>query len=112
MNKKSRFLILFAVWAMLSFIIANVSAQEINVDSMDNEELTALIMQILNKLQQEEDPEAKITETPDAAGSETVEEDIQIMIYENKKLTVEALPGYMFIHKPSAGSEEGSTDPE
>ncbi len=102
--KKSAFLILFSVLVMLSFSIISVSAQEINVDNLDNEQLTALLLQILGKLQQEEEPEAEPQMTPaptatpvPAAEPETIEEVIRITIYDNKKLMIEALPGYMFI---------------
>ena len=102
--KKSAFLILFSVLVMLFFSIISVSAQEINVDNLDNEQLTTLLLQILDKLRQEEEPEAETQVTPAptaapvrAAESETIEEVIQITIYDNKKLIIEALPGYMFI---------------
>ena len=102
--KKSAFLILFSVLVMLFFSIISVSAQEINVDNLDNEQLTTLLLQILDKLRQEEEPESEVSETPaptaapvPAAEPETIEEVIQITIYDNKKLIIEALPGYMFI---------------
>ena len=110
------------VLVVLVFTIASVSAQEdIDVDSMDNEQLTTLLLQILNKLQQEEapavetDPESvkpaseEATAVP-AADPETIEEIFQITIYDNKKLIVEALPEYMFIQKPVGGSD-GSSEP-
>ena len=121
MNKKSRFLILFTVLAMLSFIIASVSAQEIDVDSMDNEQLTALLMQILDKLQQQEGPEKEVQVTPKPAVTEVpsaeperIEEALQITVYDNKKLIVESLPAYMFIQptqppKPDSPSKTGGS---
>ena len=104
MRNRRFFLVLSAVLAMFAFLFVSASAQDIDVEGMDNEQLTALLMQILTKLQQEEEPEAEISETPAptaapvrAADPEAIEEVIQITIYENKKLIVEALPGYMFI---------------
>ena len=116
--------ILFMVLVMLVFTIASVSAQEeINVDSMDNEQLTTLLLQILNKLQQEEDPAAETdpeTVKPEipaeatavpAAATETIEEVFQITIYDNKKLIIEALPEYMFI-QPTKESKPEKTGPD
>ena len=104
MRNRRFFLVLSAVLAMFAFLFVSASAQDIDIEGMDNEQLTALLMQILTKLQQEEEPEAEISETPAptaapvrAADPEAIEEVIQITIYENKKLIVEALPGYMFI---------------
>ena len=104
MRNRRFFLVLSAVLAMFAFLFVSASAQDIDIEGMDNEQLTALLMQILTKLQQEEEPEAEISETPAptaapvrAAEPETIEEVIQITIYDNKKLIVEALPGYMFI---------------
>ena len=104
MRNRRFFLVLSAVLAMFAFLFVSASAQDIDIEGMDNEQLTALLMQILTKLQQEEEPETEISETPAptaapvrAADPEAIEEVIQITIYENKKLIVEALPGYMFI---------------
>ena len=119
MNKKSRFLILFTVLAMLSFIIASVSAQEIDVDSMDNEQLTALLMQILDKLQQQEGPEKEVQVTPELAVTEVssaeperIEEVLQITVYDNKKLIVESLPAYMFIQPTQPPSPQENKKPD
>ena len=64
MNKKSSFLIFFTVLAMLSFIIVSVSAQEIDVDSMDNAELMTLLHTIIQKLDQAEEAAATPEPTP------------------------------------------------
>ena len=116
-------ILLFTITVVLMIIYVPISAQEIDVDSMNNEQLTTLLLQILNKLQQEEEPEAVTPETPaaatavSAADPEAIEEVVQITIYENKKLTVEALPGYMFIQptkepkpEPESESENPHTD--
>ena len=124
MKNKRCFLILLAVIALLTVSAASAFGQEIDVDNMDNEQLTTLLMQILNKLQQEEepapetDPEVQETPAPTAASvpevdPEAIEEVIQITIYENKKLMVEALPGYMFIQptrEPKQDSNGGQTE--
>ena len=119
--------VLLAVLVMLMVSLVSVSAQEIDVNSMDNEQLTALLMQILYMLQQEEEPAAD--PAPEAGSQETpvpvIETDPEMMIfsvYDNKKLTVEALPAYMFIQptkppEPEPQPESGSkpkqdTEPE
>lgn len=113
MKGKGFILVLLMVLMAIAFSILTVSAQDVDVENMDNEQLTALLLQILEILQQEEDPavEAVSPETSAKAvgDSETIEEVIQITIYDNKKLTVEALPAYMFIQptkEPKPESEE------
>ena len=115
MNKGKISLIIFAVLAVLTVFIFSASAQEIDVDSMDNEQLTALLLQILNKIQQEEAAEAgsdteSVPEVP-AADPERNEEAIQFTVYDNKKLIIESLPGYLFIQKsPEKEEQEPETD--
>ena len=105
-------ILLFTITVVLMIIYVPISAQEIDVDSMNNEQLTTLLLQILNKLQQEEEPEAVTPETPAAADPEAIDEVVQITIYENKKLTVEALPGYMFIQPTKEPKPEPKSEPE
>ena len=106
MKRMSILLFMSTVMFMLSFIC--VSAQQIDVDHMNNEQLTTLLLQILDKLQLEETQaadtasEAKSSETPVPTAApapviETEPETMTFSVYENKKLTVEALPAYMFI---------------
>ena len=82
--------------------------EEIDVETMDNAELMALLQAIMQKLETDgsaepvsegtaEEPVVNLTEEPAPARFE---------IYENKKITVEALPAYMFIQKPTGGSEK------
>ncbi len=101
--------------------VISASAQEIDVDSMDNEQLTALLLQIMDKLQQQDGPEKEVQETPEPAVTEVpsaeperIEEVIQITVYENKKLIVESLPAYMFIQptqppEPDSPSKAGGS---
>ena len=108
MKKRHSFLIIIAVLSMLIFSASFVSAQEIDVETMDNAELMALLQAIMQKLETDgsaepvsegtaEEPVVNLTEEPAPARFE---------IYENKKITVEALPAYMFIQKPTGGSEK------
>lgn len=113
MKKNDLILLIFALITVFMLSAGSASAQDIDVDSMDNEQLTALLMQILNKLEQEEAPETSAgAPAVPAAEPETVEEVIQITIYENKKLTVEALPGYMFIRPTKPARPEPEPEPE
>ncbi len=165
MRNKRIFIILFVVM-MMTFSIISVSAQD--VDNMSNEQLTALLMAIMQRLdgsgEAAEMPEPTATPTPEPTktprpelsddraelealmmaimqklqqeetqGPENVPTDVPLtdpvptatMIpvlepepmgfstYENKKLIVEALPGYIFIQptKEEPGNSEG-TQPE
>ena len=124
MRNRSICLLLFLIFAILVSSIASVSAQQIDVDHMNNEQLTTLLLQILDKLQQEETPaadaasEAKSSETPVPTATlapviETEPETMSFSVYENKKLTAEALPAYMFIRptqppKPERGDGDTS----
>ena len=119
MKRISILLFMSTVMFMLSFIC--VSAQQIDVDHMNNEQLTTLLLQILDKLQLEETQaadtasEAKSSETPVPTAApapviETEPETMTFSVYGNKKLTVEALPGYMFIQKPSGSGDD--SEPE
>ena len=155
MKKSSKFLIIFMFFAVtLTFSV--VSAQD--VDNMSNEELTTLLLQIMQKL----DESGKVTETPEPTPTPTPvptetplpelpSDDAELeallaaimqklqqgedpegekpetsagtmvpvsnmgdepdnSIWDNKKLIIEALPGYMFIQptkepKPEKGTE-------
>ena len=137
MRNKRIFIILFVVM-MMTFSIISVSAQD--VDNMSNEQLTALLMAIMQRLdgsgEAAEMPEPTATPTPeptktprpelsdDRAELEALmmaimqklqqddvpensagvsisagapEEEAENSIWEDKKLIIEALPGYMFI---------------
>lgn len=94
MKRISILLFMSMVMFMLSFIC--VSAQQIDVDNMNNEQLTTLLLQILDKLQQGETPaadtasEAKSSETPVPTATlapviETEPETMSFSVYENKK---------------------------
>lgn len=158
MNKGKISLIIFAVLAVLTVFISTASAQEIDVDSMDNEQLMNLVLQILQKLEQSEEdaeiPDPISTPTPvpteipepelsdDRAELEALltaimqklqleEPDVvsekyagvsvsagepevkaENSIWENKKLIIEALPGYMFIQPTRPVQSESETGPQ
>lgn len=115
MNKRYFFLILIAVLSLLFIIAASVSAQDIDVNNMDNAELMALLQAILQKLETD-DPQVITAEEPVPAAvpgtpAEPDTDPVSFEIYENKKLTVEALPAYMFIQKPTGGSKDDASEP-
>ena len=104
---KRRCLILFLGMILLIMsAVAVVSAQDIDVSSMDNAQLTALLQQILDKLQQEETPEeASPAEIPSSPAEPQAR---KFTVWMNKKLMIEALPGYMFDRRVT---EEPETEP-
>ena len=64
----------------------------------DKEELEAILMAIMQKLQQDkENIETATPEKTTVPANDT--EDAANVIWENKKLLIEALPGYMFIQR-------------
>lgn len=115
MKKRNVILVLSAILVSLTISFSGALGQEIDVSNMDNEQLKALLLQILNKLEQEEEPEIEDgsmeVSSPAVSIPASETDNAGFVIYENKKLMIEALPDYMFIRKPAAGSE-GSSDPE
>ena len=80
--------------------------------SDDPAELEALLMAIMQKLQQEEpndvpDKSAGVSISAGDPGEEAVNS-----IWEDKKLIIEALPGYMFIQPPRPVQSEPETGPQ
>lgn len=109
MNQRNLFLILIAVFLLLFITAALVSAQDIDVDNMDNAELLALLQAILQKLEVDETEEKTAEEPAPAAAPDS--DPVGFETYENKKITVEPLPAYMFIQKPTGGSKDDASDP-
>ena len=121
---KSKVLNCLLLLMTLLLSICSASAQSPDLSGMSREELEALQQEILDRLPTETPtsvpteaptstpfPTAVPTEIPTATptampGSRTFN------IYENKKLIVEALPGYMFINKPpEEGGDDGGNNP-
>ena len=101
MVKRSFILVFFVIMMILSAAFS-VSGQDIDVSSMDNEELSVLLQQILSRLEQTGSAGAEASETdPSAApaASSAAPERPKFSIWKNKKLIVEAMPGYMFVQK-------------
>ena len=154
MRNRSLFLIFFAAFAVFLCSIASVSAQEIDISSLSEEQRTILLISLLQQMQQENadpipTPMPTATPTPVPAeirledygsdqlnallyslltqmqlenGVKMPDEGLNYLeptqtpqpsmesepfhIYENKKLTTEQLPGYMFIQKESTPEPE------
>ena len=106
--KKRNFVLIIAVVFLFVFSAASVSAQDIDVENMDNAELLALLQAIMQKLETEGSPETVSEEPAEEPSVVPTEEPAQARfeIYENKKITVEALPAYMFIQKPTGGGKD------
>ncbi len=117
MMKKCLLLFLFVgLTAVFSF--ASVSAQDIDISNMDNTQLLQLLQAVMQKLETTEESEAETIGTEEntkpteamipADDPEMIVEGVQITIYENKKLTVEKLPEYMFIQPTQPPKPEKS----
>lgn len=119
MKKRSIFLFIILILAVLIGFIGTASAQNIDVDDMDNEQLMLLLQAIMQKLEKDEvsDTDAQNTEgTETTVNVTTVSEDekeIQteiagprkFKIYENKKLIIGHMPDSYFI-RPNTDEEE------
>ena len=121
MKQKRFLLILFTVLILFSVFVGTAAAQSVDVDSMSNEELLALLQTIMLKLEQnsETDMEGKdsassITLIPTSTknGSTTQVtngETKKHSIYKNKKLIVGRMPDSWFIRKqPGGGGEDNA----
>lgn len=144
MRNRSICLILFLSFTILVSSIASVSAQEIDISSLTEEQRTILLITLLQQMQQDNPdliPTLMPTATPVPTNTPTpVPNDMRLddlnsdqlnallfsllmqmqpslaplpptdtetfRIYENKKLMIEELPGYMFIQKESTPEPE------
>ena len=123
---KNSFLVIFAVvLAVFVFAFGSVSAQDVDLDSLSNEQLMMLLQSIMQKLEADTnaEPTDQAAETEsDASETKTAENTIpgptemtkpaaekkQFQIYENKKLIIGRMPDSMFVRKPTGdgGGEE------
>lgn len=127
MNKNSFFIILMTVLAVFLFAFGSVSAQDVDLDNLSNEQLMMLLQSIMQKLEADTnaEPSEQAAETEsEAAETQTAEEPIpeptemtkpaaekkQFQIYENKKLVIGRMPDSWFIRKPVQGSDEDDSD--
>ncbi len=100
---KNLLLIVIVILAAVSFTAA--SAQDVDISNMDNEQLLQLLQAIMQKLDASEEPAAETVDTEKSSEVASVmipaedPEKGKFSIWSNKKLIIEALPGYMFIPK-------------
>lgn len=142
MKKRTMIFLLAVILAMLAVSFAAVSAQDFDLDNMDDEQLMLLMQAISQKLQKggasaqegsdmvKEDPsaadQAKDAEAPDQKTQQTQPEISEVsdkqasraigakkyQIYENKKLVISRMPDSMFVRKPTGGGGEEEPEPE
>ena len=96
---------MIAVIAFLTVAAASVTAQDIDVENMDNSDLMALLQAILQKLEDDGSEVVPATGTAEEYSPDPG----RFEVYKNKKLTIEHLPEYMFIRKPADKSESDSS---
>ena len=93
MKKNQIFLIFIMMVSMFIVSFASVSAQDIDVDNMGNEELLALVQAIMQKLENEGSAELTAEEPEQPAvtdfGEESDPDPVGFEIYKNKKIMVE-----------------------
>ena len=144
MRKRVIIPVMFLALAILISTAASVSAQEIDISSLSEEQRTILLISLLQQMQQDNPdliPMLMPTATPVPTNTPTpVPNDMRLedlnsdqlnalllslltqmqllqtplpstdtetfRIYENKKLMIEQLPGYMFIQKESTPEPE------
>ena len=111
MKIKAFVLFLFVILVMTGVSFASASAQDIDIQNMDNAQLLELLQAIMQKLEAE-----GVKETPDspAGTAKTGEAPIELdkfQIYENKKLILERLPDWYFVQKNKDEGDDGDSNP-
>ena len=134
-----RLVVVFALLITSAFFVMSVSAQDINLDNMDDEQLMLLMQAISQRLQKKgvsaEEGSDTVTNEPPAAdqakGSDDTDQKTlqssdpsgvsekqvtraidakKYQIYENKKLIIGRMPDSMFVRKPT-GDGGGEEEP-
>ena len=132
MKKRTMIFLLAVILAMLAVSFAAVSAQDFDLDNMDDEQLMLLMQAISQKLQKNEESAEEgsdtVTNEPSAADQAKDAEDTdqktlqssdlsgesekqltraieakKYQIYENKKLIIGRMPDSMFVPKRTGG---------
>ena len=113
MKRTVRNWVLFAALALFILLAGAAGAQDVDVSTMSNEELMVLLQSIMERLSEDSTgAEAVTTVSADDTPAQVTEEEAETFsVYTNKKLIVEALPGYYFIRKPTGGNDvDGSSN--
>lgn len=112
MNIRNIIRMTIVLFSLLMLSIGSVFAQEVDLDSMSDEELMVLLTKIADRLGVEIivlDPSAEGTPEPYAeAVSEATAEPETFKSWMNKKLVVGVLPAYLFI-QPTQEIQDDST---
>ena len=117
MKIKGFVLFLFIILLMTGIFFASVSAQDIDIQNMDNAQLLELLQAIMQKLEAEgsEAGTVEVTSGSPAGTAEVGEAPIELnkfQIYENKKLILERLPDWYFVQKnKDEGNDDGDNNP-
>ena len=110
--RKPILLILFLILTAAAVSFASVSAQDIDISNMDNAQLLQLLQAIMQKLEASDDSAAETidSDVPSESAAAMIPADdyetVKFSIWKNKKLMVEALPGYMFVQQKQDTPEE------
>ena len=118
MKKRQLLLVLTAAAVLIFTVCAAVSAQDTDVENMDNEQLMLLLDQIMKRLNSGNEG-AGIEQTPQPGTraptpEPTPTEELPVIrIYENKKLIVGQMPEAYFYRPPVSndGGEDESPTP-
>ena len=116
MIDKTVFLKLLLILGLLMISAVSVSAQDIDVSTMDNAELLELLQAILNKLETEEtegtaEPLPEGTAVPVISVARFSDGKL-FTIYENKKLILERIPDSYFVQKDNGGDGDKEEGPK
>jgi len=121
MRKTTLILILFMAAAVLTAFAGPVSAQDVDLSGMDDAQLMKLLWDVMQKLQEEDAPEAPADGVPEEAPAEetpvpVIEETPvptpeKFLVYENKKLTMEKLPDRYFVEKEAKPEKKEKHNP-
>ncbi len=136
-----RFVVILSLLITSAFFVMSVSAQDFDLDNMDDEQLMLLMEAISQKLQKNkesaEEGSDMVTNEPSAADLTNGAEDtnqttlqssdpfgesekqvtraieaIKYQIYENKKLIIGRMPDSMFVQKQTDGGDEEPENPK
>ena len=116
MKDKSVFLKLLLIFGLLMISAVSVCAQDVDISDMDNAQLLQLLQAIMQKLEAAdgsaaETIDSEVSSEPAAAMIPAYDREVRkFSIWENKKLMVEALPGYMFVQQ-NQDEPENEPDP-
>ena len=108
MKTKRLIPVVLALLALFCMAVGSISAQSVDIENMNNEQLMQLLLQIMNRLESEGSEETPEPSAPMGPTATPTIVPTAFSIYEIKKLIIEALPGYMFVQP----EDETEPDPQ